>query len=297
MDPSVAADPIRESEMDETVSRLQRCLVEELRRRGHPQDQPLKVSEVYKDVVPYRLVRSKLGVELNADYEHALLRLLGGEGGVLRLESEEARQELEQEADAPYPFTGLFRKFAGSEVRVRYPAPDQDDDAAATASEECDSGDEAPPPEETIAQGEPGSAPRADEPDSRPRAAEPETESEVQPGTEEAAPGPAAAPVPVTADAEEVPTRPLARSENVVRAASPVRLHREEEDFGGVQDEVSVDQGVCAFCSDALPVGRRVRYCPFCGADQRLLPCPRCDTVLERGWRFCIRCGHDVDRG
>lgn len=293
MDPSVAADPIRESEMDETVSRLQRCLIEELRRRGHPQDQPLKVSEVYKDVVPYRLVRSKLGVELNADYEHALLRLLGGEGGVLRLESEEARQELEQEADAPYPFTGLFRKFAGTEVRVRYPARGQDDDAAATASDEGDPGDEATPLEETTAQAESGSSPGADEADSRARAAEPE----AQPGPEEAGPPPRAAPVAVTAEAEEVPTRPLARNENVVRAASPVRLHREEEDVGGIQDGVPVDPGVCAFCSDALPVGRRVRYCPFCGADQRLLPCPRCDTVLERGWRFCIRCGHDVDRG
>lgn len=288
----MATDPSPESEMDETVIRLQRCLVEELRRRGHAQDQPLKVSEVYKDVVPYRLVRSKLGVELNADYEHALLRLLGGEGGVLRLESEEARQELEQEADAPYPFTGLFRKFAGSEVRVRYPAPDQADDAVATASDGGDSGDEAPPLEETTAQGEPGSSPRADEADSRPRAAVPDP-----PGTEEAEPPPRAAPVPVTADAQEVPTRPLAGNENVVRAASPVRLHREEEDVAGVQDEGPVDQDVCAFCSDALPVGRRVRYCPFCGADQRLLPCPRCDTVLERGWRFCIRCGHDVDRG
>ena len=71
---------------DEFVIRLYRALVEELRRRGHDEDRPLQVSELYRDVIPYRAVRSALGVALNADYEDALLRLLAGERDLLRLE-------------------------------------------------------------------------------------------------------------------------------------------------------------------------------------------------------------------
>jgi RNA polymerase subunit RPABC4/transcription elongation factor Spt4 len=47
----------------------------------------------------------------------------------------------------------------------------------------------------------------------------------------------------------------------------------------------------CAFCSQVLPVGRTVRFCPHCGGDQSSRPCPSCGEVLEREWRYCIACG------
>ncbi len=47
----------------------------------------------------------------------------------------------------------------------------------------------------------------------------------------------------------------------------------------------------CAFCHAALPLDRPVRYCPFCGVDQQLRPCPRCGEILEPGWRYCVSCG------
>jgi len=47
----------------------------------------------------------------------------------------------------------------------------------------------------------------------------------------------------------------------------------------------------CRFCSEALPPGRPVVYCPFCG--RRILPviCSRCRTELEPEWKHCITCG------
>ena len=108
---------------DDVATRLYRVLVEELRRRGHPPDQPIRVSELYEDLVPYRAVRSRIGVELNADYEDALLRLLAGEGDLLRLENDEAREELRAEAAAPYPSVSLFRKFSASRVWVERTRP------------------------------------------------------------------------------------------------------------------------------------------------------------------------------
>jgi hypothetical protein len=204
---------------DEIVTRLYRALVEELFRRDHPEDRPVKVSALYQDLVPYQDVRSTLDVELNADYEHALLRLLSGERDLLRLEPAEAREELRREVEAPYPFVGLFRKFSASDVWVKMPAERPARPAPV----------ETPPPS---ARG--GALPER-------------------------------APVRLHADPEPEP------SERMTHAGQP-----------------------CMFCAEPLPAGRRVRFCPRCGGDQRLRPCPRCDAVLERGWQYCINCGHEV---
>ncbi|MEJ2679557.1 MAG: hypothetical protein P8174_10850, partial [Gemmatimonadota bacterium] len=118
---------------DPVVARLHRCLVDAVRRRGEdPRRASFKVSEVYEELVPYREVRRALGVQLKADYEHALLRLLAGEGGLLRVEPEAARAELRQEAGTPYPFVGLYRKFAASDVWIMRDAVGAADDVPAS---------------------------------------------------------------------------------------------------------------------------------------------------------------------
>ena len=50
----------------------------------------------------------------------------------------------------------------------------------------------------------------------------------------------------------------------------------------------------CRHCDHALPAGRQVVFCPWCG--QRLIPftCPRCGTELSSEWRHCITCGAEV---
>lgn len=209
---------------DEVVTRLYRALVRELRRRGHPDSRPVTVAQIYESMVPYASVRSTIGVELNADYEHALLRLLSGERELVRLEPESAREELRREANTPYPFVGLYRKFSSSEVWVAMP--------------------------ETVA---------------------PDTRSEDTPTVRLSAGGAE----PATGEA-------------------PVRLHRSEPETEERAPEPvpAAEHAACTFCSVELPPGRRVRFCPHCGADQRLQPCPRCEAVLEREWRYCINCGH-----
>jgi hypothetical protein len=236
---------------DEVVTRLHQALVDELRKREHPADRPLKVAQIYQDLVPYRAVRPLLHVELNADYEHALLRLLAGERGLLRLEPEEARHELEREVAEAYPFVGLFRQFSASDVWVSLPAdhgPDSDPEAAPF-----------------VAQPE---APEATEP------ADPI--ATVRPDAESARPEPA-----------------VARPEPAVATSSdPIQLHLPPP-VPPPDRELSHGLSTCGFCDAALPAGRRVRFCPFCGADQRLHPCQRCDAVLESGWHYCISCGHE----
>lgn len=236
---------------DPVVVRLHRCLVDALRRRGRPPGQaPIKVSEIYQELVPYREVRGVLGVNLNADYEHALMRLLAGEGRLLRLEPETAQQELRQEAEAPYPSVGLYRKFAAADAWIVADAPDVPDGAGL--------------PEPVVVGQHPGAVPEQEPPVPRSRSA-----------AVQQSPGPAAEPAPA----------PLA-----ARFGSRVAAARD----AGADRRVVARAAECAFCDQPLPVGRRVRYCPSCGSDQRLRPCPRCDEVLERTWRFCVNCGLEV---
>lgn len=51
----------------------------------------------------------------------------------------------------------------------------------------------------------------------------------------------------------------------------------------------------CAFCGGLLPPGRLVNFCPYCGNDLSLRPCPACGEILEPRWRFCANCGTAVE--
>lgn len=106
--------------MSTTVTRLHRCLVEAIHQtRPGMADRPVAVAEIYQSLVPYRSAREALGVEVNAEYEHALLRLLAGEGDLVHLEPSAARDELRRELRSPNPNVGLFRKFAACDVTVK----------------------------------------------------------------------------------------------------------------------------------------------------------------------------------
>ncbi|HEX7119216.1 MAG TPA: zinc ribbon domain-containing protein [Longimicrobiales bacterium] len=108
---------------DSVVAHLHHALVQVLRSRGDGAlDRPVTVAEIYQDLIPYRAARSIAGVELNADYEHALLRLLAGEGGRVRLEPATARDELRRELESPNPNVTLYRKYAACDVWVAAPA-------------------------------------------------------------------------------------------------------------------------------------------------------------------------------
>lgn len=262
---------------DEVVTRLYRALVEELDREGHPEDRPVKVSELYQKLVPYRSVRSRLGVELNADYEHALLRLLAGERDLLRLEPAQAREELRREVDAPYPFVGLFRKFSASNVWVNMPAerPRQPVEEARSAQDEV---------------GNVGSAPAVEVAAEEPATADPEpTRVAAKASPPERRPNEGRSGQGQAADGDRVTLRSGGGADP---APTPVRLHSEPE--SDPSERLTHNAGDCAFCGEGLPAGRRIRFCPHCGGDQRLHPCPRCDAVLERDWRYCISCGHET---
>jgi hypothetical protein len=107
------------SESERILERFYRALVEEIQtHRPEYLTSPFTVAEIYQNLVPYSTHRDRIGVEMNGDYEDALLRLLAGEGGYLILESEPALRHLRAELRSPNPNTGLYREYAAVDVRL-----------------------------------------------------------------------------------------------------------------------------------------------------------------------------------
>jgi hypothetical protein len=100
--------------LDRLFARLQRALAA---RSDEAQD-PLTVADLYQRLIPYRSVRSELGLLELAPYEHALLRLLAGERGFLTITRPEVVEELRRELAEPNPILGVYRDYADTEVQL-----------------------------------------------------------------------------------------------------------------------------------------------------------------------------------
>src|SRR5215217_1253550 len=77
-----------------------------------PPEEPLTVGQLYQRLIAYRSIRNEVGVMELASYEHALLRLLSGEQGFLRMLDETATAEIRRELASTNPILGIYRDFA-----------------------------------------------------------------------------------------------------------------------------------------------------------------------------------------
>lgn len=248
--------------MDVYVERLYAALADALQRgRSRPFSSPVTVAEIYQDLVPYRVVRSDIGFEMNADYEHALIQLLAGAGGLARLEPDEAAEELRAELGSPNPNVGLFRKFAACDVWIVEPAGVVEASPVATAY---------PTEHERFA------------PESVDEEERAEARADASPVATAAAPGPESEDDMAEEDVLELQTNEVVDEE--AEEAAPAGAASAAAPEGAEAPR-------CNFCDSALPAGRLVRFCPFCGADQTHHPCGSCGETLETGWRYCVACG------
>lgn len=291
---------------DELVTRVHACLADALRRtRLDPFQTPVTVAEIYQDLVPYRRIRSAVGFQMNADYEHTLLRLLSGEGGYARLEPSEASDELRAELDSPNPNVGLFRKFAACDVWITPLEIQQAEEQAAQSTAPATNGSSSPEAQDEAGAGihdapaatppvvsSPAAPPATHVPDALPDVEPREGwtstgtswEEEVREWTESE---------PELLLEEEVePADPEVELAQVRAEPTPApgATHMLEMKHEGTAHTTGTS-GACAFCDSKLPEGRLVRFCPYCGTDQSLRPCIACAEPLENGWRFCIACG------
>jgi len=275
----------------DVLRRFHRALVREI-QASNPQllSSPFSVAEIYQNLVPYRTHRDEIGVEMNADYEHALLRLLAGEHDFLTIESRTARQEIREELESPNPNTSLYRDFAAADVRLN---PDKIDEALMWDRTQASEGQE-----EVAEIGQVGELDAGWEEDaSDEEEVEVEVIEEVVVVEEETGDDALDQDV-VTHLVAEVETKEVLVKDS--RADTTLSSGSTEE-----PDEVSLgtlpDEGgdahapkACAWCREALPDRPGVNFCPFCGCSVHLVPCPECGEELELIWRFCIACGTEV---
>jgi hypothetical protein len=257
-----------DTELKDSVQRLHRFVVDAVRaRRGDPFAQPVTVAEIYQDLAPYRTVRAALGFEMNADYEHALVRMLSGIDGLTRLDPSQARERLKRELDSPNPDVTLYREYAACDVVLNPPAAQAD-----WVREQLDDMDE---PTESVT--------RTNAPDWSALAAL--SESEHFDAEDE------------TQDAEEPDatddswtTAPHAPA----HAVFELETDTESETNDDMEMSAVNDVETCVQCDSELPAQRSLRFCPFCGADQTQRPCGSCGEPLAPDWAFCIACGTAV---
>lgn len=270
---------------------------------------PLTVEEVYQRHLPYRTVRTELGIVEFATYERALLELFAGRGGHLHLTEPRAREELERELDSPNPILGLYRDYAHAGVRLGVepdthdvpPAeaspPSIPEPASAATAEGAAAPARAPASEAALPGGQ------ADDPDREPGAdrgvgdAPAEAADLTSPGglPVDTAPTRAAAP-DSDAGQENAPERPLPGDPEAAPtspATGPSRPSEPAESPEGAGSHSSPARQ-CIECEQPLPADPELNFCPFCGRQQKPTECPECGLSLRPEWNFCIRCGTPI---
>ena len=280
MSPTTAGSVDEQPLLHRFVDALARIVHEE---RPEALSRSITVAELYQDIAPYRRMREMAGMEIHADYEHALIRFLAGEGGFARLDPETAADELGIEAESSDPDLSLYRKFAACDVRLTLARP-------AASAQTVDEPRPAPPPAPPISE----LAARAVE---EARAAEAERMATERAAAERAAAERAAAQRAAAersaAAAAEATRIGSIRLEETMRALRPVgptgRTGVRPAASGAGTAPMAAPR--CAFCGQGLPADRDVRFCPHCGVDQSAAPCASCGGEMEAGWRFCIACG------
>lgn len=245
------------------LERLYRVLVEEIRDRSPEYlETSFTVAEIYQNLVPYRSHRDRIGVEMNADYEDALLRLLAGEGDYLSIDSEAARRQIREELDSLNPDTGVYRDFAAVDVHLN---PEKLPERKAPEREPPER-EEAPAPEGSS---EPPGTPGEDDEAASAVFSFVDAQEGAGPPRENGPEGPESGPDDPGPDPEV--REPPSRVEGDAR-----------------------ESGVCPWCRGELPEREELHFCPHCGSRPDHAPCPECGTELDAEWRFCIACGAAV---
>lgn len=227
--------------------------------------------------VPYKRVRSEIGVDTNDDYAHAITRLLAGESDYVFVD-DLMQDDLQAELQSPNPDLIAYRAYLTSKItlaqaRVREALDRLGPPPAPAVGEESPAPSAAP---------EPAAPPPAPVPPAAASAAPPKPTASARPAPP---PKPAAPIVPLT----QLASPPLAARERPI-VAKPRALPDATTPVD-VPESARASRPGCKYCGQVLPQGRDVRFCPHCGQDLAVRRCPACSAEVEPGWKFCVTCG------
>jgi len=257
------------------LDRLFRRVVHNV-RAAYPEliTQSFEVSQLYQQVVPYRLNRRELGVETVEDYELALMQLLSGARGYLTGDPDMQRA-LQDELESLNPDLSAYRGYATSHVAL-----------AADAVRAMDLQPVAQPVGAGVGAG--GGLTVSGESAAVAARATERIHTGRDAGTYDS-PGLRLGAAQSTHPKPAAPVAPAApMSSKSPSAVTPGAIGKAAE--AGEHNAPAA----CRYCSGSLPAGKSIVFCPYCGHDLTVQHCPACNTELEIGWRFCITCGRQV---
>ena len=252
------------------LDRLFRRVVHNV-RAAYPEllTQSFEVSQLYQQVVPYRLNRREIGVDSVEDFELALMQLLSGARGYLTGDADMQRA-LQDELESLNPDLSAYRGFATSRIGLATDAVrhiEQQPMSQATASV----GASASTASSSAV------AARATERISTSGTASPDLPRSGGSGGSSAGP---------PTSHNQPSAMPSSKS-----AGSPASTASQSRTAEGAGDHPA---SACRYCGGSLPEGKSIVFCPYCGHDLTVQHCPACNTELEIGWKFCITCGRQV---
>ena len=242
------------------LERLASTLLTQWHAEGGADGGPIGVGALLDRVLPYRQARRLLGIDISEDYEALLLRLLAEEEGLVHVVPHAAAELARATIGSKLPDLDVLEKLRSAEVTLT--------PAALSRLEGVLQMPPARPPEgETV-------------------------------------PAPVAAP-PIDGLGEESDDHPIDDTDIIPlpvsrMVADAIRVALETPPAGPPPGpppdfltavQFTPPQESCWSCSEGLPEGRMVKFCPFCGADQRPPACPACGGAVERNWKHCPECG------
>lgn len=248
------------------LERLTSTVLTQWHADGGAEGGPIVVSALLDRVLPYRQARRLLGIDISEDYEALMLRLLAEEEGLVHVAPHDAAEMARATIKSKLPDLDVLQKLRSAEVTV-------------TAATVARLQGVLPMPTSRVVEEVLASPPLALS-----------AEEPVMPLHEEIGAGEDG---PID-DADIIPL-PVSR---VVADAIRVALETPlaEAPVGPPPEFLTAVQftppaASCWSCTEPLPEGRTVKFCPFCGADQRQPACPSCGGPVERQWKHCPECG------
>lgn len=255
--------------MADQLERLFRALVLRVREvRPENLSRPFEVADVLRTFVPYRATRAEVGVETAEDYEVLIVRLLSGERGFV-FSDEVMQEDLRRELDSGNPDLRALQAYGTAKVTLAQHAMRQ----VLEAVPALESG--AP---------KPLTEPARESAAARPVAPRAESPRPVAP--------------PALLESLPTPLPPmLGDLAEAIGSASEGRVRHSFQAHGSRIPDPTAEATAraprpgCRFCSQPLPEGRDVTFCPHCGQNLKVRRCPGCSAEMELGWKFCVSCG------
>ena len=234
------------------LERFAAALLSQWRSEGSVGAGPIGVGAILDRVLPYRVARRSLGIDVSEDYEAMVLRLVAEEAGLVRVDPLEAGEMARTTLAAKLPDLDVLKLLRSASVTLTDEAIERLDGVLPMPTSHDES----------------------------------KWAAQVERGDDDLPP-----------DNSDIIPLPISPELAVAVAEAAAMPSASRSDMESPEPVSPSAEAWCWSCAEALPGNRQVKFCPFCGADQRQPACLACGTPVERRWRHCPECGARLGPG